>query len=390
MNQTERDFLIAICQRTSNELARAQITQLLPIVSEKVIFIVVIVLAFIKFDVLSAHVIVLSTLHFWIISAIFLTAVVDVSQTESAVSEILKRFENDFHSAFLSRQLQLSDIHMKLRENRRTLGDIYFWQTQEIYKKIAKETLKKIQDIDGQGVIAQDTEDLGSKTQPVESQNTKTKGITCLTGNERWRFACYMIIFSLSIATAAVTSFIISWLVSSLEFNCRSISELVLLIWWVFIFCLDFHLYFRTKFYRTRIKNTVSAIDTIVVILVTLTEVMNSCWCDTLWGTAEIVLPKNSMMNDTFSARIVLTFVCILLQLLFVPLLIGWIYSNVTRVFIQRDDETSDFHKWHRVCQFFFEICNFKFRRANRAPVSSSLEMGKVIYDEARVDIHTS
>ncbi len=64
MNQTERDFLIAICQRTSNELARAQITQLLPIVSEKVIFIVVIVLAFIKFDVLSAHVIVLSTLHF--------------------------------------------------------------------------------------------------------------------------------------------------------------------------------------------------------------------------------------------------------------------------------------------------------------------------------------
>jgi hypothetical protein len=112
MNQTERDFLIAICQRTSNELARAQITQLLPIVSGEVIFIFAIVLAFMKSDVLPAHAIALSTLHFWIIPAIFLAAVVGVSQTESAVPEILKRFEDDFHSAFLPRQLQLPDIHM--------------------------------------------------------------------------------------------------------------------------------------------------------------------------------------------------------------------------------------------------------------------------------------
>lgn len=390
MNQTERDLLIAICQRTSNELARAQITQLLPIVSGEVIFIVAIVLAFIKSDILPAHAIALSTLHFWIIPAIFLAAVVGVSQTESAVPEILKRFKDDFHSAFLPRQLQLPDIHMKLRENRRTLGGIYSWQTQEIYKEVAEGTLKKIQDIDGQGVIAQDTEDPGSKTQPVEPQNTKMKGITCPTGNERWRFACYMVIPSLPVATAAVTSFIISWLVPPLGFNCRSISELVLLVWWVFIFCLDFHPYFRTKFYRTRIKDTVSAIGTIVVILVTLAGVMNSCWCDTLWGTAGMMLPKNPMMNDTFSARIVLTFVCILLQLLFVPLLIGWIYPDATRVFIQRDDETSDFHEGHRVCQFFSGICNFKSRRANRAPMSPSLEMGKAIYGGARVGIHTS
>lgn len=350
MNGTERDLLIAICQRTSNELARARTTQLLPIVSGEVTFIVAIVLAFIKSDVLSAHAIALSTLHFWIIPAIFLAAVIGVSQTESAVSEILRRFKDDFyfHSTFQPRQLQLPDIHMRLRENRRTLGGIYAWQTEEIYKEVVEGTL---------------------------TQNTKTKGITRSTGSDRWRFVFYMVIPSLPVATAAAISFIILWLVPPVGFNCRSISELVLLVWWVFIFYLDFRPYFRTTFRRTMIKDTVSAIGTTVVILVTLAGVMNSCSCDTLWGRAGMVLPKNPMMNETFLARIVLTFVCILLQLLFVPLVIGWIYPDATRVFIQRDDETSDFHKLHRVCEFFFGICNFIFRRALRAPMSPSLEM---------------
>ncbi|MCJ1250376.1 hypothetical protein MMC30_007602 [Trapelia coarctata] len=357
MGQNERRSLLDICQRTSDELARDRSTKLLPIVVAQVFFIISIGLAFLKSDVAPTHTIALSALHLWLIPAVFLSAVIGVSQTENSIPEILKRFQEDINRAFGKQQLVLPDVDAKRStQTRRTRGGIYSWQAREIYEQCAAPTPKAAQNPQNTASQAHNPQ---SKAAPdPEAQHTPSQAPAPATAAPSTRttllhLTTHSLLPSLPLLAAATTSVAISWLVPPLGYNCRTTSELVLTLWWLLLLATDFHPALRASFARTLFKDTLGTLCTAAVVLVTQAGAMNSCKCYSLSGTVGVVLPAHPLMAETAGQRMALTFACIALQVLVVPVVMGGWFADAVRVFVQRDDGGGDWHWWHWVCGFF-------------------------------------
>jgi len=369
MGQNERKLLLDICQRTSNELARDRSTKLLPIVVAQLFFIVSIDLAFIKSDVVPTHTVALSALHLWLIPAVFLGAVIGVSQTEHAIPEILKRFQEDINSAFKEQQPVLPTVSAQHgTQRRRTRGGIYSWQALEIHKHLAKTTPKAAhtpQNAHTQGpnppsTAAPDPEAQSPSPEPEPAAPSPTTLLHLTT---------HSLVPSLPLLAAAASSLAISWLAPPLGYNCRTTSELALTLWWLLLALADFLPPLRRSFALTLLKDTLGTLCTAAVVLATQAGAMNSCTCYTLWGSAGMVLPAHPLVAETAGQRMLVTFACMALQVLFVPVVVGGWYGDAVFVFVQRDDGSADGHWWHGVWGFFAGwsgVCRWKGRAVKR------------------------
>ncbi|KAI9805301.1 MAG: hypothetical protein M1833_005754 [Piccolia ochrophora] len=128
------DIVRKACREAALLLAADRATQSIPVSVASLAFIGAIVGAFVKSnnvapkmsDAVTPHFIAFTVLYFWILPAVVLSAAIGVSQAESAIPEILRRFRNEVASvgdcADLPQEQNL-DITTRI-----TSGGIYCWQ----------------------------------------------------------------------------------------------------------------------------------------------------------------------------------------------------------------------------------------------------------------------
>ena len=129
-------------RQTGRALAADRSTKFLPIIVAQIFFIAAIAIAILrtvsaaKRDELSgtifinveAHSIAFSALYFWIIPAVFLSAVIGVSQTEAAIPRILRRFQVDLNRLDTPMSVQMPNHCLEKEKARVFYGGIYSWQ----------------------------------------------------------------------------------------------------------------------------------------------------------------------------------------------------------------------------------------------------------------------
>lgn len=129
-------------RQTGRALAADRATKFLPIIVAQILFIAVIAIAIFRtvsaagrnelsgtiFINVEAHSIAFSSLYFWIIPAVFLSAVIGVSQTEAAIPRILRRFQVDLNRLTSFVRVQMPNHCLEEEEVRVFSGGIYSWQ----------------------------------------------------------------------------------------------------------------------------------------------------------------------------------------------------------------------------------------------------------------------
>ena len=93
-------------------------------------------------------------------------------------------------------------------------------------------------------------------------------------------------------------------------------------------------------------------------IIATQVGVFNRCSCYTLWGRKGLALPETPSVSNILFWRIdtaypAIAFLCVGFQLVIVPGLVVWRYSSAIRVFLQKDDDSSNAEWWNAVQNFF-------------------------------------
>ena len=129
-------------RQTGRALAADRSTKFLPIIVAQTFFIAAIGIAMFRtasaagygalsgtvFINVEAHSIAFSALYFWIIPAVFLSAVIGVSQTEAAIPRILRRFQVDLNRLESPVGGQLPNDCLEKEEKRVFFGGVYSWQ----------------------------------------------------------------------------------------------------------------------------------------------------------------------------------------------------------------------------------------------------------------------
>lgn len=269
---------------------------------------------------IEAHSIAFSSLYFWIIPAVIIGSIVGVSQTENAIPRILKRFKNEVHSNFPRCDVSRLEGNF-VTESRERSGGIYSWES-------------------------------SPKSRPA---------------------ILPMFIFGYS----TFTGLLISYFVPPVGFECRHVGELFISLTWVVSACLNYFPRFpkvlsdnleeaahsrRRRFLFILWKDITATVLTMGGIVVTQVGVFNQCACYTLWGRTGLALPENDRVSKTLFWRIntgypAIAFLCVGFQLIIVPSLLLRQYGLAIRVFLQRDDEKSNFPDWLvKVCGWFVRV----------------------------------
>jgi ABC-type sugar transport system permease subunit len=135
----ELDIFLTICIKISDQLAADRATAFLPIMAAQGFFIGALAIALFKtasitpgsgnYISVEIHSIAFSALYFWIIPAVFISAVIGVSQTAKSIPNFLETLQSEFkHHDFL-RDIQLPNIHCIDEDQMRILnGGVYSWQ----------------------------------------------------------------------------------------------------------------------------------------------------------------------------------------------------------------------------------------------------------------------
>jgi hypothetical protein len=139
------DFL-NICEKISDQLAADRATAFLPIIAAQSFFIGALAIAMFKtasitpgsgnYISVEIHSIAFSALYFWIIPAVFFSAVIGVSQTAKSIPSFLKTLKSDFDNHDFLHDI-LPDVHFVDKDELRTLhGGIYSWQPRAKQQKV--------------------------------------------------------------------------------------------------------------------------------------------------------------------------------------------------------------------------------------------------------------
>ncbi len=151
----------------------------------------------------------------------------------------------------------------------------------------------------------------------------------------------------------------VSALVPPDGWDCRHIGELLISLAWLLSARIDIWLsHFwplnkdnqRKLFWLTCFKDLVITAATMGGVIATQIGIFNKCSCYTLWGKTGLALPEMPDIAESLFYRLnktypAITFTCIGIQLVIVPLFICLRYLNALRTFVQRDDRKSN-AKW--------------------------------------------
>lgn len=353
---------------------------------------------------LEAHGVAFSALYFWILPAVFLGALIGVSQTEAAIPRILRRFQIDLDRLLSPDRYKLSDASLDqvrlalpgkvetlnrclTRDQKRMYhGGIYSWQPSKWQPRNPVSSTSSDDHSTDAATISRyehwpvNTPNAGHRFPGSSGGHaSKTKlslrkySCQTLTGFQFLINRCrtqdilpYAVVF-----IGTLTGVIISSLVPPEgSIDCRRIAEVLMGVAWVISALADILLnyIFPLKsnratwlFWTTIMKDLLMTIATVGGIVVTVVGVFNRCSCYTNWGRTGLALPEmpdhaTLLMHRLDHVYPAILFTSIGIELLVIPLFICLRYRYALRVFIQRDDRTSNavwLWKLHRKSQAF-------------------------------------
>ena len=345
----------AAIHQTANALAADRATKCLPIIIALSIFIGAVGIAFARtvsagafnettFINVEAHGIANSALYFWVIPAVFLSSVIGVSQTQAAIPRILRRLQTDLRLSSSPQQERIEALNERLSmdETRKFYGGIYSWQPARWQGRRSAQNSPYIvprgwftyEPIDQKPLLAE----------PNEIISTSGKG----NGFALFAYS--------SVIIGTITGVIISGFVPPEGLSCRHIGQLSTCMAWIVSAGLDtwfdniVPLRFQTPtllFRLTLTKDILVTIATVGWVIVVHVGYLNRCACYTMWGRVALALPEMPQVADKLSHRISTIYpgvvsASIIVELIVIPSIISFRYSDALRVFIQRDDGISN------------------------------------------------
>ena len=247
-----------------------------------------------------------------------LGAVIGVSQTAAAIPCNLRRLQKD-----LGDTVQLPLRCLDELKTRQFHGGIYTWRpTKYQHQKHVEQNL------------------------PLPS----------LPSNSRLH---HTILATTIVTTAVITGMTISALVPPDGLSCRHIAQLAMLTCWLLSFFLNrllnrllpLNSNNRLLFSLTLTKDIIATLTCIADVIVTQFGIFNRCACYTQWGHKCLALPQRPDIDALLRERIHtcylgITIVGIVVQLVLVPGYVLWRHWDGVRIFLQRDDGSSNLPGW--------------------------------------------
>ena len=390
-------------RQTARALAADRSTKLLPIIVAQALFIGAIGIAIGRlasagrsmsggrvFINVEAHGIAFSTLYFWIIPAVFLSSVIGVSQTKAAIPRILRRFQIDLDRLLspaefkLSNELldetrlalpkQVEQLNDCLEKDQRRIfsGGVYSWQplkgrnhdTPSIGPgDIENQSAMPVSDpnLSGDSSLKSSHGDNGSIVRRKTTIGWLFRVSHGKTPEDPIRsnpaFKIQNTVSLLAVMLGTATSYFISSLVPpGGMMDCRRIAHSLMCLAWILSALVDvlWIPLFRIKsqkltqlFWATLLKDVLITVTTLSGIIVTQAGVFNRCSCYTMWGRTGLALPQMPdvaamLLHRLDTAYPAITFTSIGIELVVIPLFICFRYNSAIRVFMQRDDRSSN------------------------------------------------
>lgn len=328
MNDLEK-----VCRTTAETLAADRATKFLPVSIALILFIVSIVLAFVKtatgkpgpgnFINLEAHSIAFSVPFLWLVPAVTLSSSIGVSQTEESIPRTLEQFQDRVRQLLGKDSLSnIRGIDLADANERTGNGGIYSWQPKQ-----------------WQGIIE-------LKSKEINYRETGPSQM------KRKAFAASSVFIVFLCILAAWT---ISWNVPPNGWVCRQWAQLAIFLVWFVSFALDLCLRPRSPvkethsrhFWAVFFKDSLAAILTVFVIAITQWGVFNRCECLTHFGKTGLKLPQDpevlaDLQDRLWSVYAAVTSVLVIIQIAF-TITVCWRFRHALRVYLQRDDGGSNF-----------------------------------------------
>ena len=294
---------------------------------------------------IEAYSIGFSALYFWIISSVFLSSIIGVSQTGPALPRILTRFKSDLavaldrqvtevnlpnfqETTYEASQRRLTgnvvgpgtDLTLSKREKN---GGIYSWQP-----AISWEPLRSI---------------VGW---PFRSANWRELSIPLLLD------LLLALLPVVIVTSAATTGWAISWIVPPVGWSCRNKYESYIYLAWLGSASLGLIPLGTWTFAFTFLKDAIAMFATVTIVIFIQVGFLNRCSCYA--DTTGIALPEMQSVSEILNKGLAGEYyVIVVLGLLFhvaiVPGLIISRFRPAMQVFLQRDDGFSNVWPWARV-----------------------------------------
>ena len=260
----------------------------------------------------EAHSIAFSALYVWIIPAVFLSAMIGVSQTEKNISRILEALRTALkHETDLKRiPIHLPGIPIINERNQRIAeGGIYSWQPESNSEGLGQ------WDSVAANLLAIFTVFSGTITAMLVSGFVPADG---------WQPR-----------HCAHASFFLTWTLSFLVTNClkRLRAENFL------------------RFWITFAKDVIVTAGTLAALMYIQVGPFNNCSSYTLWGRRGLALPGMPEVEAILNSRMrhvypVIAFTSIAIQLVLIPLVVFIWSPRALRVLLQSDDGTTLWPRW--------------------------------------------
>jgi hypothetical protein len=278
---------------------------------------------------IEAYSIGFSALYFWITFAVYISSVIGASQTAAAIPRFLGELRDEL---ILITEGRLGTLPHDFDEATRIRsGGIYSWQPGRQANRIPAWSLR-------QWCRAISRKGTPSATSPIV--HPSFPGFF-------WSVLPY-----LSLTLAAFTGWLISYLVPPVGWGCRNNGELTIYLIWLFSDLVEKVLWFgthhRAEFWTILVKDFLCMGSTMGMVIAAQIGIYNSPECYTLWGRTGLALPGMASVAATLSHNLEKVYPTIMavgigIQLLILPAIVIRKYTLAIRVFLQRDDEQSNF-----------------------------------------------
>ena len=304
---------------------------------------------------IEAHSIAFSCLYLWIIPAVMLASAIGVSQSKRSLPEILDRFRIDMtpFDSEMADQIQVLNECLDQTETRKVCGGIYSCQWA---RSQARSPLQSKSDVLAKEILAEqkDPEAPSPYHKEVVSPTATNRYLVPPPGDRgiRRMWLPYAILL---VGTAA--GLLMSGYVPPDGINCRHIAEILLVSIWIGSAQLNRVLLWmfpvnkdgpnKALFWLTYAKDSVAVCLTMGVIIIIQVGLLNRSVCWTRWGRVGLAMPQAEAISRVLHARLhglypAITVIAIVVEFLLIPLLVWWRYRDALRIFVQRDDGTSN------------------------------------------------
>lgn len=288
-DRSQRGWEWVRCERVASALAADRTTKFFPIVIALTLFVSALALALTRFSTsppinsdpinVEAHSIAFSALYFYVITAVFLSSMIGVSQTEWAIPRILSDLEE------LAIVLPSRD---NLTECRLLHGGLYSWQQWERYR------------------------------------------------NDSVLLALTFV----SVAIGPLSSILISWYTPPEGWGCRHYAYIGVMLLYALSAGLDIPI--GRRFWWAFSKDLVFGLMNLILVGLTQLGIFNSCMCWTRFGKAGLPLPEEDAVFEIIKLQFKTRFLYITLGGIGVQIIICgvscWWFHDAYTVLVQRDD----------------------------------------------------